>query len=154
MRTLIALTFAWALLWGKLDPGTLVVGALLSWGLVRFLPPDGSHRLSRVRWRHAPQFLGWLLLDVAKSNFRVAWEVVTPPMNMKPAFLALDISDLDDDQATLAAICITLTPGTLSLDLDRERQVLILHALYAPDPQAAVSELRTTVVRQVLKVLP
>lgn len=154
MKTLLALTLAWVLLWGQLDPGTLVVGALLSWGLSRFLPPDGLHRLSRVRWRHAPGFLLWLLLDIAKSNFRVAWEVITPPLTMKPAFLALDVSDLDDDQATLAAICITLTPGTLSLDLDRERQVLILHALYAPDPEAAVADLRASVLRQVRKVLP
>jgi multicomponent Na+:H+ antiporter subunit E len=154
MKTPIALTLAWVLLWGQIDLGTLVVGALLSWGLNRYLPPDGLHRLSRVRWRHLPGFLGWLLLDVAKSNFRVAWEVVTPPLNMKPAFLALDVSDLDDDQATLAAVCITLTPGTLSLELDRQRQVLILHALYAPDTEAAVAGLRATVVEQVRKVLP
>lgn len=154
MKTLLALALAWILLWGTPDAGTVVVGALLSWALVRFLPPNGSHRLSRVRWRNAPGFACWLLLDIVKSNFRVAWEVVTPPLNMTPAFLALDVSDLDDDQATLAAICITLTPGTLSLELDRDRQVLILHALYAPDPARAVEELRSTVVHQVRKVLP
>ena len=154
MKTLFALTLAWSLLWGMLDPGTIVVGALLSWALLRYLPPDGIHRLSRVRWRRAPGFLAWLVLDIVKANFRVAWEVVTPPLNMQPAFLALDVSDLDDDQAALAAICITLTPGTLSLELDRQRQILILHTLYAPDPEAAVAELRATVVHQVKKVFP
>jgi multicomponent K+:H+ antiporter subunit E len=44
--------------------------------------------------------------------------------------------------ATLLASVVSLTPGTVAIDIDRERWILLVHALDAPDPQALADEIK------------
>lgn len=74
-----------------------------------------------------PGFWSWLLKEIAKANLAVARIILSPRLPVDPTIVTLDVSDLDPvSQATLAN-SITLTPGTLTVDLDRGR--LEVHCL-------------------------
>ena len=90
--------------------------------------------------------------EVVMSNLKVAYDVITPNYYMKPAFIELDMQGMSDQQILFAANLITMTPGTLSLDFCEETKRLKVHSMYVDDPEAAVRELETKILRRIRNV--
>lgn len=83
------------------------------------------------------RFFFFYVGEVVLSNLRVAYDAVTPTHLMKPAFLAIPLDEgMTDFHIYLLSNLITMTPGTLSLDISSDRRVLYLHAMYVKDPEA------------------
>ena len=78
-------------------------------------------------------FLGEFTLSVV----RVARLVLSPQMRFSPRAFRFELSLTSDFQITLLANLITLTPGTLTVDVTDDRSALIVHAIDCPDPDAA-----------------
>lgn len=73
----------------------------------------------------------------------MARRVIASPQRLSPAFVDVPLGLRDPFVATLLACVVTLTPGTLSIDVDQQHWVLRVHALDAPDPEALVLEIQT-----------
>jgi len=71
----------------------------------------------------------------------VAKEVITPGLHMKPRLIRYDVAGMSAAEITTLANAITLTPGTLSADIDDAGETLFIHCMYAADRQSAVDEL-------------
>lgn len=80
-------------------------------------------------------FLLFYIKEVVLSNIRVAYDVLTPTHHMKPGFIAIPLHDLTERQILVLANLITMTPGTLSMDVSSDRQTLYLHAMYIDNPE-------------------
>lgn len=80
----------------------------------------------------------WLFLyELMLSGYRVAKIVLTPGrMPLKPAIIGYPLKVTRDFEITMLANLITLTPGTLSVDVSDDRRTLYIHALDVPDPNA------------------
>ena len=74
--------------------------------------------------------MGHFLRDLVVSNLRVAYDVLTPTHYMRPAVVAVPLRAKSDGAITILANMISLTPGTLSLDVSSDRSVLYLHVMY------------------------
>lgn len=98
------------------------------------------------------EFALFYIKEVILSNFRVAYDVITPSFSMKPAFIELDLKGMSDRQILLAANLITMTPGTLSLDVCEETQRLKIHSMYVDDPAVAEHELDVKILKRVRNV--
>jgi multicomponent K+:H+ antiporter subunit E len=72
----------------------------------------------------------------------VARRVVGPVGRLEPAFVEVPLDLRDPFVATILASIVSLTPGTVSIDVDQQRWVLYLHALDAPDPAALIREIK------------
>ena len=57
-------------------------------------------------------------------------------MQLNPGFVAFPLSITKDAEITLLANLITLTPGTLSVDVSEDRKFIYVHAIDVPDPEA------------------
>lgn len=137
------LVVTWLLLVDSISPGAVLFGVLVA--LV--IPP-----LTTRFWTQTPRFnrpavllrlLPVVLWDILVANITVAWIVLTRRNDrLRPQFLQVPL-DIDDPYAivTLASI-ITLTPGTVSVQLDPDASVLHVHALDCPDADAAVAEIK------------
>lgn len=90
--------------------------------------------------------------EVIISNLKVAYDVVTPSYFMKPALIELSLEGMSDLQILLAANLITMTPGTLSLDICEKTKRLKIHSMYVDDPDAAVHELNKKILRRIRNV--
>ena len=82
------------------------------------------------------------LYEFAVSVYRVAKLVLSPSMTMTPAAFRYPLSLTSDRQITLLANLITLTPGTLTVDVADNGQSLIIHAIDCPDVEAARADIR------------
>ncbi len=83
----------------------------------------------------------YFLYILIKANLDVAWEIITPGFHMKPRMIRYPVAGLTRAQVTTLANAITLTPGTLSADIDESGQNLYIHAMYAEGRDDAIAEL-------------
>ena len=68
--------------------------------------------------------------DMAVSNFRLAFDVLTPTDYHRVQMIEVPVADLTDPEISFLAQRITLTPGTLSCGLSDDRHVLLVHMMY------------------------
>jgi len=74
-------------------------------------------------------YFGWLFLEVVKANFAVVKAVLRPDMEISPTLLTVPTPQKTDIGKTMFANSITLTPGTVSMDIDDDG--ILVHALLA-----------------------
>jgi multicomponent Na+:H+ antiporter subunit E len=98
-------------------------------------------------------FIAFFLKEIILANLRIAYDVLTPPFYMQPRVIAVPLDAETDIEITLLANLISLTPGTLSLDVSADRRVLYVHAMYAADPNAARREMKDGIEQRLLRLL-
>jgi len=91
--------------------------------------------------------------ELVLSALKVAWIVVQPRLPIRPAIVAYPLTVTSDAQITLLANMITLTPGTLSLDVSADRRTLFIHALDAPSRDALIGDIAGGFETKLLEVL-
>ncbi|MFC3075818.1 Na+/H+ antiporter subunit E [Shinella pollutisoli] len=142
MRRLLApavLALAWAAVTGSFAWPNLVLGlavAALALFFVRGHARAGA-RPAAVRPGRLLSLLALFVKELALSAWRVAVLVARPRMVLRPGIFAFPLTVTSDFEIALLANLITLTPGTLSVDVSEDRRVLYVHALDCSDPAGA-----------------
>ncbi|MGH8310599.1 MAG: Na+/H+ antiporter subunit E [Steroidobacteraceae bacterium] len=86
------------------------------------------------------------------STIDVTKAVLRPAMDFRPGFLAVDMECETDLEITLLANSITLTPGTISVHVEREQRKIIIHALnVGDDPEAVRRDVKQTLEANILR---
>jgi multicomponent Na+:H+ antiporter subunit E len=148
----LLLALLWTFVWGSFDIYTLVAGFVLGYVVL------GVY--SRVTAVEGYGYKIWELLGFAiyfiriliKANIQIAVEVLTPSHGQTPRIIRYQVGKLSDAQLTVLTNAISLTPGTLVVDVSRDRRQLYVHCMYARDRDAAVrqlDELRERLMKEV-----
>jgi multicomponent Na+:H+ antiporter subunit E len=151
LTVLIAL--GWAAATGSFAITNMILGAILA-GIGLFVVRDhvtGSRLLRRTTRILA---LGGLFLyELLISAIRVARLVVQPGLSrrLKPAIIAFPLTVKRDAEITLLANLITLTPGTLSVDVSGDRKVLYIHAIDVASREALIQGLAQGFERRIIE---
>ncbi len=98
---------------------TILVGDIYTQNLYKFKNP------SRYLW-----FVYYILVlfwEMLKANIDVAYRVLHPKLPIKPGIVKVKTKLKSDTGLTFLANSITLTPGTMSVDVDKENGVLYVH---------------------------
>ena len=139
----VLLALAWVALTGQLTPINfgfgLGVGFLLLWLVAR----NGDETAYFRKTWQIIRFSGFFLWQLVLANLRVTYEIITPPHTMRPAVVAVPLDIKQPAAVTLLANLITLTPGTLSLDISPEGETLYVHAMHVEDANAFRKEIKT-----------
>lgn len=97
-------------------------------------------------------FLIFYIIEVILANMRIAYEIITPGKNMKPGVLAIPLDLKTDLEILTINNLITMTPGTLSLDVSTDRKVIYIHAMYIDDPDEIRRQIRVGLERKIMEV--
>jgi multicomponent Na+:H+ antiporter subunit E len=81
------------------------------------------------------------LLELIKANLRVAYEVLTPGFSMQAGVIKVETRTRSPLEAVLLANAISLTPGTLTLEVDEDLRVLYVHALYVSSREEFLADI-------------
>ena len=150
----LVLTFVWCGLLGGLTLANLVSGFVVSYALLWLV--TRGHRGHDNYFGKLPRllgFLGYYLWELVKSNAIIAYDVLTPTHHMKPGVIGIPIKAQTDLEITVLANLITMTPGTLSLDISPDRKTLYVHAMYIRDPEALRRDIQENFEPRVLALL-
>ncbi len=140
--TSLAMLSLWLILASTYTMGSVVMGALVAtlvpiW-TVRFWP-------DRPTLRKPLKAFGFFFLvcrDIVAANLVVARQVLGPLDRIRPGFVEVPLDLEDPFIATILGGIVTLTPGTVSIDIDMERRILHVHALDVPDGNALIAEIK------------
>jgi len=95
----------------------------------------------------------YFVRELAVSNLRVLWDVLTPRHISKPGVVAVPLTAQTDLEITLVANLVSLTPGTLSLDVSTDRQTLYVHLMFLDDVAQARRQIKEGIEKKVLEAL-
>ena len=138
----IALLLIWLLLNQSLHPAHWALGALLAVALPlafsRLWP-----RITVVRNAGlALRLLGRLLADVVISNIDVARRILGPEAALQSRFMWMPLAIENPQGVAVLAAMITMTPGTLAVDVTPDRRWLLIHGLDISDEAAVLRSIR------------
>lgn len=97
--------------------------------------------------------LVFFVIEVTASSFRVAWDVVTPRARRHPGIVMVPVELESERQITLLALLVTLTPGTLSLDVSTDRRSLYVHSMFASEPDRVRHDVRCGFERRIRRIV-
>lgn len=150
----LILALAWTVVQGAFTLGNFGVGLVLSYGVLRLLQPLLGEAGYEKRVYHQVVLCGVFVKELVLSSIRVAAEVLTPGFSMRAGILAVPLSVQSDFGITMFANLISLTPGTLSLDVSEDREYLYIHAMYIDSsPEEEAVDLKRTLESRVILAL-
>ncbi|SMX23278.1 Na+/H+ antiporter subunit E [Boseongicola aestuarii] len=151
INTLLAIV--WSSLWADFTLMSLATGFVIGYAALWVAQPLFGGRVLYFRrvWRVLKLF-AFFLYELVVSSVRVAWDVLTPTQLSNPAIIEMPLDVKSDIEILLVTNLISLTPGTLSLDVSPDRSTLIVHAMFADDPDALIAELKDGMERKVMEV--
>jgi multicomponent Na+:H+ antiporter subunit E len=150
----IFLSLVWMALTGAFTFANFVVGFAVS-SAVLWLTGSRGEVAFIVYLTRFFRFVGlffFFLWELLMANLRVAYEVLTPGYQMRAAIIAIPLDANSDLEITVLANLITLTPGTLSLDVSADRKILYIHAMHVHDVEKFRKEIKVRLERRVREV--
>lgn len=138
MISKIALSMLWFAIWMLLSwPPSIsnaLAGVVVS-AFVMFMTSDmfeeGGNPFRRpVRYFYFAWYVAVFLWECFKANIDVAYRVIHPDLPIRPGTVKIRTELKSDIGLTFLANSITLTPGTTSVDIDRERGLIYVHRIY------------------------
>jgi multicomponent Na+:H+ antiporter subunit E len=149
----VLLAMIWGALQGEFSLVNLLTGFVLGYAVLWISQPIIGRSTYFTKVRQAFGFLLFFLWELVKANLVMAHDVVTPTHHMRPGVLAIPLDARTDTEITMLANLITLTPGTLSLDVSTDRRTLYVHAMYLGDLEVFRRELKQGMERRLLEVM-
>jgi len=139
------LTALWVLLWGELTLSNVAAGVMVALLVVVFAWPTGTRFTASTSFHPlaALWFVVYFAGQLVVSNLVVAREIVTPGSSLNRAIVAVPMHTSSAAINTLVANCVTLTPGTLTVDVRAPEPgaagvpTLYIHALHFVDAESA-----------------
>ena len=149
----LLLALVWGAMTGDFSVANLGVGLVLGFVVLftsqRFFGPSRyASRVARVAG-----FVAYYLWELVQANVRVAIDVVTPGHRARPGVVAVLLDAKTDAEITILANLITMTPGSLILDVSDDRRVIYVHSMFLRDPEAYRRGLKQDFERRVLEML-
>ena len=150
----IVLSVVWAAITGTFTVPNLLLGAVIGlFGVFllrdRIAAPAYLGRLGKIL-----SLAGLFVREVLLSAIKVAILVLTPNLraHLRPGIIAFPLTATSDAEITLLANLITLTPGTLSVDVSADRRALYVHALMVRDKEALIAGIAAGFEAKVIEV--
>lgn len=149
----ILLTFIWVALTGSFAFLNFLFGFILSFLILWIITlNNGNEKYFKI----VPKIVSFILFftyELVKANIQVAFDVVTPKFYMTPGIVKVPLDAKTDIEITLLANLISLTPGTLSLDVSNDRKVLYVHSMYLSDKEKFIHDIKQGFERRLLDIL-
>lgn len=151
----LTLTVVWILLVNELSAGAVVLGLLLGIVLPFLTRPFWPDRPVLRAPLTALRYLGIVLWDIAVANVQVARLVLFVPNDrLRSAYVVVPLEITSPEAITVLAGTITMTPGTVSVEISSCGRSLLVHGLDVPDPDALVADIKSRYERLLLEIFP
>jgi multicomponent Na+:H+ antiporter subunit E len=149
----LLLAVLWAAVVGSIDETQLITGFIVGYLALWVARPVLGPTRYFGKLFEALRFSVFFVYELVLSNLRVAWDVLTPRAYRRPGVVAIPLDANTDFEITLLANLVTLTPGSLSLDVSPDGTCLYVHAMFVEDPNRLRMDIKEGFERRVLELL-
>jgi multicomponent K+:H+ antiporter subunit E len=152
----LLLLMCWLWLNNTLEPGHVLLGAALGIAIPYVTRRFWPEPLVVRRPLRAAEYAAVVLYDVVVANLQVAAIILGPLARLRPAFVRVPLDLRTDFAVTVLASTVTLTPGTVSVEIEDEgsgRRWLVVHALRCLDTDDMVRTIKERYERRLKEIL-
>lgn len=149
----LLLTIVWVFLTGSMAFANFIFGFLASFFVLWLI---SRHEENRKYFVIIPRIIGFFfffLYELVKANIAVGLDVITPTFYMKPGIVKYPLDAKSSAEISLLANLISLTPGTLSLDVSDDKKVLYIHAMYVNDREKFIKDIKNGFEKRLLAIM-
>lgn len=150
----ILLTLVWVALTGQLNYSNFIFGFVLGFFILWMINRTPS--ANKDYFYRVPKILSFTLsffYDMLKANLEVAVDVITPNYNMKPGIIKYQMDAKTDFEITMLANMIALTPGTLVIDISKDKKYIYIHGMYLKNRERFEYNIRERIEKKMLEIL-
>lgn len=147
----VLMALVWAAVTGSFSPINIIFGFALGALALSLIREQVGSMGYFSRSRRVLSLMLLFIYELVLSAIRVAILVLTPDMKLKPGIFAFPLRVDRDFEITLLANLITLTPGTLSVDVSDDRRFLYVHALDCSDPDQTREDIADGFERKIME---
>lgn len=138
----LLLLIVWLLMNNSMSPGQILLGLIFA-----VLIPLGTSSMRKnqptlKKPLSAAKYLLMLMGDIIVSNVEVAIQVLGPVRKITPGFIAVPLDITHDLPITLLASSISLTPGTVSIEVSEDKRWLYVHVLNLENEAATIANIK------------
>lgn len=149
----VLLAIAWVALTGEFTPTNFFVGFLLVTITLRLTQQTAGTERYLHRVRISIRFVLFFLWELVIASIRTTIWVLRPRLDMKPAVVRVPLDLKTDAEITMLANLITLTPGTLSLDVSPDKKYLFVHVFNIDSREQFVREIKHGFEQRVKEIM-
>lgn len=146
------LAIVWTMITGNFAPANVVFGFVLGFLVLLLVGPVVGSGNYASRVLALGKLSAFFLAELVVSNVQMAYDVLRPGLRMRPGVIAIPIAAETDVEIVLLANLITLTPGSLSLDISDDHQTLYLHTMDMRKADKLVRKVKDGFERRILAV--
>ncbi|MBJ7552568.1 Na+/H+ antiporter subunit E [Marinomonas ostreistagni] len=143
----------WLLMNNSISPGHIVLAAFFAIS-IPLLVNSMRDEQPKIRkpWLALRYFL-MVLKDILVANIQVAALVLGPIKRLQPGFVAIPLDLNSDVGITVLASTVSLTPGTVSVEVSEDKRWLYVHALHLDNEQDLIDEVKQRYEQPIKEIL-
>ncbi len=149
----VLLTVIWVALTGSFDYLNFIFGFLVSFFVMWIISRNTDDRKYFTIAFKVLGFFFFFLYEFFKATIEVAYEVMTKRFQMKPGIIKMPLDAKTDLEITLLSNLISLTPGTLVLDVSEDRTVIYIHGMYVEDKVKFINSIKEGLEKPLLSIM-
>ncbi|MBT2659432.1 MULTISPECIES: Na+/H+ antiporter subunit E [Bacillaceae] len=146
------LAFVWMFLKTSYSPASFFVGYFFGLLIIYIFRRFFTSRFYLLRVVAVLNLIYIFTLELILSNISVLKAVLRPKLNIKPGIFAFPTELKEDWEITMLANLITLTPGTLVVDVSPDNRILYVHAMDISDADEAIQSIKNTFEKAIMEV--
>lgn len=149
----LVLAFIWVALTGVMNYSNLLFGFLVGFFILWLMNRNEEDKRYFYRIPKAIGFTLYFIYEVVIANVQVAYDVITPSYFFKPGIVKYPLEAKSDLEINLLSIIISLTPGTLILDLSDDKKSIYIHVMYLDDKDKFIKRINRGFEKKLLEIL-
>ncbi len=149
----LLLSFIWVALTGSMYYSNFLFGFMLGFFIQWVLNRNETDQRYFYRVPKIIGFIFFFLYEIIVANIQVAYDVITPKYFFKPGIVRYPMEAETDLEINLLSTVISMTPGTLILDVSEDKKSLYIHVMYLKDRAHFIEQIKMGAERRLLEIL-
>jgi multicomponent Na+:H+ antiporter subunit E len=149
----LLLSFIWVALTGSMYYSNFLFGFMLGFFILWILSRNEEDKRYFTRVPKTIGFIFFFLYEMIVANIQVAYDVITPKYFFKPGIICYPMEAKTDLEINLLSTVISMTPGTLILDVSEDKKSLFIHVMYLKDKEQFVAQIKKGFEKKLLEIL-
>jgi multicomponent Na+:H+ antiporter subunit E len=149
----LLLAIIWVMATGTLTEENFIFGFIISFLILFLITINKQDTKYFTMLPKLIYFILFMLWQIIKANFQAVKESLYSKSKLSPAILKYPLEASSDGEITILANLVSLTPGTLVIDISDDKKVMYIHVLHLENKEDFITEVKNNFEKRLLELM-